>query len=299
MTCTPRARAAGELAERVELGELGAVARVVQAAGTERVAERDGDVVRRENLEHVVEALVERVLAAVLHHPHRVQRAAAADDPGDAAVDERQVLEEDAGVERHVVHALPRLVLDDGEEVVGGHVGDVADAVGDDLVDRHRADRDRRGGEDRLAHAVDVAPGREVHHRVGAVLHGEAELGDLFVGARRDRRGADVGVDLHPRDGADAHRLERAGEVADVGGDDEPAGGHLVANGLGRHALAIGDERHRWRDLSAARVAQLRHGLSHLSDSLRRYEPDQVQRDSLSQRAGLRGGTPVAEEDSA
>ena len=44
---------------------------------------------------------------------------------------------------------------------------------------------------------------------------------------------------LHPRLHADRHRLER--RVVDVGGDDHPAAGDLVADELGVELLALGD----------------------------------------------------------
>ena len=70
------------------------------------------------DLENVVEALVEWVLGHVRDHPAREDAAAARDDPGHAVLAERQVLEPHAGVDRHVVDALLRLVGD----VVHEHV---------------------------------------------------------------------------------------------------------------------------------------------------------------------------------
>ena len=44
------------------------------------------------------------------------------------------------------------------------------------LIDRHGADRHRTLGDERAADAVDVAPRREIHHRVGPVFQGDLEL---------------------------------------------------------------------------------------------------------------------------
>ena len=52
---------------------------------------------------------------------------------------------------------------------------------------------------------------------------------------------------------ADRHRLERAGEVMDVGRDDEPASRHFVPNQLRAELLALGDESHRVGDFAATR----------------------------------------------
>ena len=105
------------------------------------------------------------------------------------------MLEQDAGVDRHVVDALLGLVLDHVEKVLRLHVADVVELL-HHLVNRHRADRHRRGVDDRLADGVDVAAGRQVHHRVGAEVHGRVQLFQLAVDVAGDGRVADVGVDL-------------------------------------------------------------------------------------------------------
>ena len=63
----------GQFAHRVELGELCAVARVGEATRSQRITDRNRDVVVAEDLEHFVEVFVEWILFAVVHHPHRVQ----------------------------------------------------------------------------------------------------------------------------------------------------------------------------------------------------------------------------------
>ena len=78
---------AGELAEGLQFGELRFVAGVGDAAGAEAVAEREADVVLRHDLDDAVEVLVEEVLLVVRGHPLREDRAAAADDAGDALGD--------------------------------------------------------------------------------------------------------------------------------------------------------------------------------------------------------------------
>ena len=255
-------RTPSQLAECVELRELRAVAGVGDASGTQAVAERDCDVVLAKDVEHVVESLVERILLAVRHHPHRVERAPAAHDAGDAPVHEREMLDQNSGVERHVIDALLCLMLDHVEQVVGGELLEllVPFAVGSALhrlVDRDRSDWNWRCGDDRAADSVDIAAGGEIHDRIGPVLDRDLELLDLAIHVGRDLGVADVGVDLHPRHLADRHRLECAREVVNVGGDDEPADGDLVAHQLGRKLLALGDEAHRVRDLAPTRVMHL------------------------------------------
>ena len=119
---------------------------------------RVGHVVRPHDLAQFVEVRVPRVLLVVGDHPLRHQRPAAADDAGHAVARQRDVLEQHAGVDGHVVDALLRLMLDHVEHLLRRQVGRVLDLL-DRLVDRHRADRHRRGVDDRLADAVDVAAG--------------------------------------------------------------------------------------------------------------------------------------------
>ena len=69
--------ALGQLAERLELGELRAVGRVGEAAGAQAVADRERDVVLAHHVADVVPDLVHQVLAVVVEHPLREQRAAA------------------------------------------------------------------------------------------------------------------------------------------------------------------------------------------------------------------------------
>src|SRR5205807_2613577 len=66
---------------------------------------------------------------------------------------------------------------------------------------------------------------------------------------------ADVGVDLHQEVSADDHGLGLG--VVDVGGDDGPAPGDLVADELGLEPFADGDELHLGRDVAPAGVVEL------------------------------------------
>ena len=111
--------AAGQLAQGLQLGELGGVAGVGDRAGPQAVAQAPGHVVLPHDVAQVVEVRVERVLLAVGHHPLGDQRAAAADDAGDAVASSAcRYSQQDAGVDGHVVDALLGLVLDHVEQVL-------------------------------------------------------------------------------------------------------------------------------------------------------------------------------------
>ena len=133
----------GQFAQRLQFGELGLVAGIGEAAGTQAVAQREADVVLLKDFADGVEVLVEQILAVVLHHPFGEDRAAAADDAGDALRGERNILHQHAGMDRHIIDALLGLLLDDFEHHVDVEVLDAAHAR-ERFINRHRADGDRR-----------------------------------------------------------------------------------------------------------------------------------------------------------
>ena len=124
------------------------------------------------------------------------------------------------------------------------------------LVDRHRADRDRRVADDPFARVVDVAAGREIHHGVGAPADRPHHLLHFFLDRGGHGRVADIGVDLGEEVPPDDHRLQLG--MVDVGGNDgAPARdfrAHEFRGHEGRHAgaeaLAVGE-----RCLARVRVA--------------------------------------------
>ena len=174
-----------ELALGPELGELGLVVGVGDAAGAEPVAQRERDVVRRHDLADLAEAGVEEALLVMGEAPLGHDGAAAGDDAGDPPGGERDVAQQHAGVHGEVVHPLLGL-LDQGVAVdlPGQVLRDAADLL-QRLVDRHRPDRHRRVPDDPLPGLVDVLAGGEIHHRVGAPERGPAELLDLLLDRRR------------------------------------------------------------------------------------------------------------------
>ncbi len=96
----------GELAQRLQLGELRRVVGVGDGAGAQAVAEREGDVVRLHDLADVLEMLVEEALLVVREAPFRHDRAAARDDAGDAVGRQRHIGEPHAGVDGEIVDPL-------------------------------------------------------------------------------------------------------------------------------------------------------------------------------------------------
>ena len=73
-----------QFAQSFQFGELGFVAGIGDAAGTQAVAQRKADVILLHDFADVVEAFVEEILFVVVGHPLREDGAAAAYDSGDA-----------------------------------------------------------------------------------------------------------------------------------------------------------------------------------------------------------------------
>ena len=149
--------ALGELAQRVELGELRFVVGVGDGAGAQAVTQRIGDVVGLHDLGDLVELLVEEALLVMREAPFRHDRSAAADDAGDALGGHRDVGQAHARMDGEIVDALFGL-LDQrvAEDFPGEVLGDAADFL-QRLVDRHGADGHGRVADDPFARVVDVA----------------------------------------------------------------------------------------------------------------------------------------------
>ncbi len=98
-------------------------------------------------------------------------------------------------MDRHVVDALARLVLDHVQHHARRDVRRLLDAL-NDLVNGHGADRNGRHVDDRLTDGIDVPAGGQVHHRVCAQVDGGVQLLELVVDLARDGGVADIGVDL-------------------------------------------------------------------------------------------------------
>ncbi len=139
----------GQFAERFELGELRGIAGIGQTAGAQAVAEGKAHIVFLENFADGVEVFVEQVLLVILHHPFGENRAAAADDAGNAVLGQRHILNQHARVNGHVIHALLGLLFDDFEHDLDVQIFHAADAI-QRFVDGHRADGHRRGIDDGL-----------------------------------------------------------------------------------------------------------------------------------------------------
>src|SRR5476651_986963 len=175
-----------ELAERFQFGELRAVIGVGDRAGTQAVAQRKGDVIFAHDVADLVEALVEEALFVPRQAPLRHDRTAARDDASDAVGGQRHVSQPYAGVDGEIIDAL--FALFDQRVLVTFPVE--LDRIAIDLlqrlINRNGSDRHRRVTQNPFARVVDVAPGRKVHHGVGAPADRPDHLLDFFFDRGRD-----------------------------------------------------------------------------------------------------------------
>ena len=131
----------------------------------------------------------------VFDHPFGENRAAAADDAGYAVFGERNVLDENASMDCHIIHTLLGLLFDDFEQDVDVEIFNAADAV-QGFVDGHGADGHGRSINDGLADFRNVAAGGKIHDGVCAIFNGVLQLGEFFINVGGGGGIADVGVDF-------------------------------------------------------------------------------------------------------
>src|SRR5579863_8703558 len=250
------AGAFGKFAEDEEFGELAAISGVAGGAGTETVAERDGDVMLAQDGAYFVEMLVERVFVAGPFDPCGEQSAAARDDALDAlmAAQFANALARNPAMQGHVIDALTGLAFDHFEEKRGFEIHDRA--FGGYMVNRHGAEDDRAAGENLDADLVEVGAGGEIHDGIRAVTDGGIEFLDLFLDELMEVGSADIGVDLGAKFAADADGAEVMMEVMR---DNDLAGGDEGANFLGGEAFVLGDFAHLLSDNALARSFKLGH----------------------------------------
>ena len=200
---------------------------------------------RAADFAYLVEMLEERILVAGALDPCRQQRAAARHDALDTLMTAQALhrLARHAAVERHEVHALLGLALDDIEEVLGAEFHDRA--FGADLVNRHGADHHRASRDQLDANLVEVGAGRKIHHRIGAEADRGVELLDFLFEELMEVGRADIRIDLGAQSLADADRAEL---MMDVARDDDLAGRDALADQLGREALVFRDLDHLLSD---------------------------------------------------
>jgi hypothetical protein len=98
-----------QFAQCSQLGELRLVVGVCDAARPQPVTEREGHVILRHQLAHLVKVRVEEILLVVGQAPRRHDRPSPADDAGLTGGGQRHVAQQHPGVHGDVVHTLLEL----------------------------------------------------------------------------------------------------------------------------------------------------------------------------------------------
>ena len=244
-----------QLAQGLQLAELGRVVGIGDAARAQAITQREGHVVGLHDVADVLEVGVEEVLLVVRQAPLGHDRPAARDDAGHAAGGQRHVTQQHAGVDGEVVHALLGLFDERVAEEFPAELFGAAVHLLQHLVDRHGADRHRGVADDPLAGFVDVPAGGQVHHRVRAPADRPDQLLHLLGDARGHRGVADVGIDLGQEVAADDHRL--AFRMVDVGRQDGAPACDLLAHEL------RGDGLRNVRAEALTRMLRQQAGIAH------------------------------------
>ncbi len=190
----------------------------------------------------------------VLDHPLSENRSAAAYDAGNTLRRQGDILDQHAGMDRHVIDALLSLFFNHLEHHAGSQIFHAAHAS-QSFINRNGTDRNRRCRDDGFANSGNVSAGREIHHRIGSILHRILKFLQFLIDIRSGCRVADVRVDLARRCHADAHGLQRS--MVDVGRDNHASPRNFVPNCRRRKLLPPGNVVHFAGDLTLAGVVHL------------------------------------------
>jgi len=153
-------------------------------------------------------------------------------------------------VNREKIHALFGLLFDYLQDDLAVYVLD--GSIFDDLVDRHRPERNRTLQQQLLAYFVEISSRAQVHHRIGAGVQGGLHLLEFALHRTANVARTDVGVDLRAEHPSYPGRREISLQMQLVGGNRQPTGGKLVANNIGINILRIGNESNLVTDCPAS-----------------------------------------------
>ena len=224
--------AGDQLAHSVEFCKLRLVVGILDATGTEPVAQRDGRVVRSQDVADVIEVFVEEGFAVVEEAPFAHDAAAPADDAAQTLVRQVDIMPPDACVDGEVVHALLAL-LDEGVAVeFPGKVFHPSVYFFQCLVDGHGAHGDGTVADNPFACFVYVGSGGKVHERVASPFAAPKRLLHFLLDAGGGGGITDIGVDLHQEVAPDNHRF--GFRVIYICRQERTSGGQFLADELGR-----------------------------------------------------------------
>ena len=253
-------RAVDECAEVHEFRNLCTIRRIGKAAGTQTIAQTDRRIVLLANIENIIEVRVERIFLLIVEHPTRDEGATSAHDVHDTPLFAQIVhgLKRQTAMQCHKVCSILRLSLNRLQDVIRRHLDHGAvslDRRDRRLVERHRADHNRRMSNDAPPRLVDIVARREIHDGVRSRTHGFIELFQFRLNVRERARCTNVRIDLRAQSLADARRLQS--RVIDVGADSDRSPCHTLANRLRRQLLRLRHLPHGVGDLALSCMLHL------------------------------------------
>ena len=228
----------GNLRQRTQsfqLCELGCVIGIGNRSWPQAIAQRKTDVVGLHDVTDVLEMGVEKVLLVVGQAPLGHDRTAPGNNSRQAIGSQWNIGQTHARMDGEVVNTLLGLFNQGVAEQRPGQLFGFAMHFFKCLVDRHRADRNRRIAQNPLAGFMDILPCGQVHYGVRSPANGPHQFVHLLFNTRRHGRISDIGIDLHQKIATNRHRLDL--RMVDVGGNNGAPPGYFVTDKLWRHLL--------------------------------------------------------------
>src|SRR5947208_6272911 len=106
----------------------------------------------------------------VMRHPLRENGSATTHDSRDALRDQRQILDQHASVNSHVIHALLSLFLDYFKHYISIEIFNALHTR-NRLINRHCSNGDRRVAQNGFTNLMNIAACAEVHYGVSTVMN--------------------------------------------------------------------------------------------------------------------------------
>ncbi len=153
-------------------------------------------------------------------------------------------------MQRHEIHALLSLFGYDAQQEIDIELRHVALLFGarQSFVDRHGAERRRRGLQQPLPDNGQFRPHAQIHDEIGACVQRYPQLAQFPALARLGRRTTDVGVHLGAEQASHAHRV--GASMEGVKRYNRVPARHRRAHFICRHLFLARHLLHGRRDLS-------------------------------------------------
>ena len=127
-------------------------------------------------------------------HPLSQQGTTTADDSNQSLLDKGKMFALHSGMDREVIDPLSSLLFERGHDDLRRQLFDLPSD--DHRINRNCSDRNSTVTNNRVTAGIEIATGREVHHRVGPPALSPFQLFHFFVSAGTDGGSPHIRVDL-------------------------------------------------------------------------------------------------------